>query len=283
MIIRELCAAVDKILEGMEDAYFDRLCIMEDIAGVSHEKAMHCYYSEGNVDEAKVREVIAAAEKRASGYPLQYILGEWEFYGFRFKVGQGVLIPRADTETIIDTIKDKLKVEKPNIVDLCSGSGCIAITLSETLKNATVTAVEKSEDALYYLKDNVARYGDKVRVIKGDIFDELMLSNVGENIDCIVSNPPYLTKEDMTKLQEEVKHEPQMALFGGDDGLDFYRVIVEKWSRLLKIGGLIVFELDPMQEKDVKEMLAQIGFIDLFSVNDATGSVRVVGGYKMEV
>lgn len=284
MTIQEMNNRLDSILKEVPDKDFDKMCLMEDLCGVTRE--ISAVHPEKELTEALANAAVKGARRRAAGYPLQYILGKWEFYGRTFKVGEGVLIPRPDTETLIDEILTRLeKNTSHGIIDLCSGSGCIAVTLAKELTGSAVYAVELSSEAFPYLVENVRANGAEVKLLKGDVMNGALLENFrtseGEylDIDCIVSNPPYLTDKEMEELQKEVTFEPEMALYGGNDGLKFYRVIACLWKDLLKKDGLMIFETGTEQAEDVKKILSDSGFSDIFTANDATGGVRVVGGY----
>ena len=175
--------------------------------------------SNKKVDLKAVKRII---NRRKKGEPIQYILGKWWFYESEFYVGKGVLIPRQDTETLCDTALDVMGAkENLAVIDLCSGSGAIAISIAAKRKTANVVAVEKYKKAFKYLKKNIEHNKAlNVTPIKADV-----LKKPFGVYDIIVSNPPYITKTDMTSLSKEVKHEPETALFGGNDGLDFYRAI----------------------------------------------------------
>lgn len=225
-------------------------------------------------EQRDIEQLEYALEKRAGGYPLQYIIGEWEFYGYRFKVGEGVLIPRADTETLIEAV-NSLRLKSPVITDLCSGSGCIAVTLEKEISGSEVYAIEYSDKAFSYLKKNIEINNSKVHAVLGDIFDEKVILEMPLS-DIIVSNPPYLTEKDMNNLQKEVGFEPEMALRGGSDGLDFYKKIVSLWKKKLKNNGYIVFEIGINQEEAVSKIFKENGFSDIKYVKDLSGIIRVV-------
>lgn len=222
--------------------------------------------------------LIEMTKKRSKGYPLQYILGEWEFYGLPFIVGEGVLIPRSDTETLVNCVVEYAKKrENKNlkIVDLCSGSGCIAITLKNLLPECDIYAIEKSDKALYYLHKNVELNNKLINVLKDDVLNpKTDLSD----FDVIVSNPPYLTKEDMDNLQLEVSYEPDMALYGEDDGLYFYRVIPKIWTNRLNKNGLLAFEIGQNQHDDVGKILLENGYNSICKKRDLCDIIRVVSG-----
>lgn len=216
-------------------------------------------------------------QKRVSGYPLQYLLGEWEFYGRKFYVGEGVLIPRADTETICAEVIRQIGNRPAAVLDLCSGSGCIAITIAKECPNCKVYAIEKSEQAFSYLSKNIAYHGGSVEVFLGDALEPTAFEGFPP-FDVIVSNPPYLTQTDMSELQVEVGFEPRLALEGGEDGLFFYRSLTALWKNRLKDGGRLYYELGEGQEKAVSDILIQNGFQAICETRDLCGIIRVISG-----
>ena len=219
-------------------------------------------------------------ERRISGEPLQYLIGEWEFYGLTLKVGEGVLIPRQDTETLVDTVLKKAPKDRPlTVIDLCSGSGCIALALEKNLDCEQVIGVELSDEALEYMKQNIRLNSSKVKAVKGDVTLR-ETAGILPLADVITANPPYLTSEDMKVLQREVTFEPQSALFGGEDGLDFYRHILINFKDRLRQGGLIAFEIGIGQEDEVMTMLVRHGFENVRANNDACGIFRCITGFK---
>ncbi len=233
-------------------------------------------------DEQVEKRFEKLAARRMNGEPLQYILGEWEFYGLPFKVGEGVLIPRQDTETVVDVAIRKLSDKHGIIVtDLCSGSGCIGIALEKNLYCEKVVCVEKSDKAVEYLRQNVRLNGSEAEVLHGDIFREDVINAVPMS-DLIVCNPPYITAEDMETLQREVTFEPESALFGGEDGLDYYRDITRIYKDKLKNGGLLMFEIGIGQEDEVMRILIQHGFTNVRTRADLLGVNRCVFGEKAD-
>ena len=222
----------------------------------------------------------ALCERRISGEPLQYLVGEWEFYGLPFIVGEGVLIPRQDTETIVDIVLGKAPKDKPlTVIDLCSGSGCIPIALDKHLDCEQIIGVELSDKALEYMKQNIKLNKSSVKAVKGDV----TLRETAQQLpiaDIITANPPYLTGEDMKALQREVAFEPETALFGGEDGLDFYRHILINFKDRLKQGGLIAFEIGIGMEDEVMTMLVRHGFENVRAHRDACGVFRCITGFK---
>ncbi len=219
--------------------------------------------------------VDAVIEKRKEGIPLQYIIGRWWFFGLEFLVGKGVLIPRQDTEILVETALSLAEGRgEVKIADLCSGSGCIAVSLAKNLPEAQVTAVEKYDDALGFLKRNIVLNEAKnVTAVQADVCD----SPFGE-YDIIVSNPPYIPVADREILSKEVLTEPEEALFGGEDGLYFYRVITKNWKTALKNGGRLAFEVGIKEAALVAEILKQEGFTGIGFAKDLLGIERVVFG-----
>jgi release factor glutamine methyltransferase len=234
--------------------------------------------------EETIRGVAEKLKRLLEGEPLAYVLGEWEFYGLPMKVGEGVLIPRPDTETIIDTILEKYSERTknaPQIADLCSGSGCIAITLKKYIPDSSVTAIEYSDDAIKYLRENAQLNGADIKIVKGDVLDE-RTARCFEKLDILVSNPPYLTGEEMDTLQTEVSFEPELALRGGDDGLDYYRKITPLWRNSIKSGGIILYEIGMGQENDVTAILQENGFENILYSRDTAGIIRIVSAEKKQ-
>jgi len=265
-------------LAGKESAEFDTLCIFQDMLGDKNPlfSPLRAVPAE---DAAKIR---ALAARRAKGQPLQYLLGEWEFYGLPFKVGEGVLIPRPDTETLIDHVLDicrEKNLTAPVIVDLCSGSGCIAITLQKQLPGAEVYAVELSQAALVYLKQNKELNSSPISIIEGDVL-RAETAKALPKADIIVSNPPYLTTQDMAELEKEVTCEPASALFGGSDGLGFYRAISALWRSNIRTGGFIAYEFGMGQHDQVKMILQRAGYGNFSFRQDGGGIIRTIAADK---
>lgn len=214
-------------------------------------------------------------EKLSKDIPLQYITNTQEFYGMKFKVNENVLIPRYDTEILIEeTLKRAENQDK--ILDMCTGSGIIAITLAKNVKNANVFASDLSLEALKVAKENNELHNANVKFINSNLFE-----NIEEkNFDIIVSNPPYITEKEMQELENQVKKEPEMALYGGVDGLDFYRKITEKAKEYLKKEGLLIFEIGYKQKEDVSNILTENKFKNIKCVKDLQGLDRVIIGEK---
>ncbi len=219
--------------------------------------------------------LISMAQKRAGHLPLQYILGKWSFMGFEFKVGEGVLIPRDDTEVLVGLCLDYLKAsDGKTALDLCAGSGAISVVLDK-LANADVTAVELSDKAYNFLLENIK--GTNIKPHKGDIF-ECYRDFEAKSFDLIASNPPYIKTDEIEALQTEVGYEPKTALDGGADGLDFYRAIARRWTPLLKSGGAMAFELGEGQAEYVGGLMADHGYINIKTAKDLGGTDRAIIG-----
>ena len=228
--------------------------------------------SDAEIEKRDIEEIVL---KRQRGTPLQYILGKWWFYKSEFLVGEGVLIPRQDTETLVEAATELLRdIKSPKVCDLCSGSGCIAISIAADRPDAEVTAVEKYSEAYSYLQKNIVH--NKANNVKAVQYD-VLCKPLGE-YDLIVSNPPYIKDADKKELSKEVLNEPHTALFGGDDGLYFYREITKSWKSALKEGGILAFEVGINEDEAVAEILRQNGFVNIGAKNDLIGIPRVIFG-----
>lgn len=262
---------------GIEDADFEAYCLLECATGKSRQWLLLNKEHRLTADEQSSLKKLA--NRRISGEPLQYLLGKWEFFGLEFEVGKGVLIPRSDTEILCELAISKLDNKCRVVADLCSGTGCVGITVEAKCPNARVICVELSDKALPYLKRNIAKHGSMARLIEGDALDPKTAAAVGK-LDMLLCNPPYLTKKDMDKLRTEVRHEPEMALYGQEDGLGFYREITRLWAPVLVRGGWLAYEIGIGQETDVKRILLENGFTSVGAEKDYNGIYRVIYGTK---
>lgn len=213
------------------------------------------------------------------GEPFPYVLGQWEFYGLPLKVTSDVLIPRDDTCAVAElAIRNALFLDQdPRILDLCCGSGCIGLAIASRVKDARVTLADLSQKALAVAKENVAlnKLSGRVRCVSADAMEPPQ-PFLGK-FDMIVSNPPYITGADMETLDSSVKdHEPHMALYGGEDGLDFYRAISKHAPLALKPGGLLCFEFGDDQGDDVCRILEENGYTILERTRDYQDRERAV-------
>ncbi len=281
MTLNEVYLIGKKILSeaGCDAPAFDAMRIFEMCFGLSRQDVI--LTRNAFADETKAAKFFELIRQRASGRPLQYILGRWNFMGNEFKVGEGVLVPRDDTEVVVNAALDCIKdVNSPRILDLCAGPGTIAITLAKQRREATVVAAELSDVALCYLKENIALNGVK-NVIPVQ-FDVLLDADPFEydDFEIIVSNPPYIPTSDLKGLQLEVQNEPQMALDGGIDGLIFYRAIAQSWTKCLKKGGHLCVEVGQGQANDVKAIFEEAGLADIAIKRDLNNIERVVQAKK---
>ena len=212
-------------------------------------------------------------EIRAKHIPLQHITGEQEFMGYSFKVNEHVLIPRQDTEVLVEQVA-KLADGK-RVLDVCTGSGCIILSLDKLCNLTKAVGVDLSTEALKVARENGNRLAGSVEWIESDLF-----TNVTGTFDIIVSNPPYIETKVIDGLMEEVRcHEPMMALDGGEDGLYFYRKIVEESGKYLSDNGYLCFEIGYNQGEEVKTLMENAGFRDCQVIKDLAGLNRVVMGH----
>ena len=260
---------------GVKDFGFEARVIIKHITGFDNKKVILNYNAV--LSDKQEKQLEAIISRRISGYPLQYIIGKWGFYGLEFNVGKGVLIPRADTETLVETGLQLIKeVKEPSVLDLCAGSGAVGISIAVNRRDSNVLLLEKYETAYLYLKENIAlNNADNSEALKGDV---LKGDCSDRKFDLIVSNPPYIKSAEIKYLEKEVKCEPLSALDGGSDGLNFYRAIINNYKIALKSGGKICFEVGINQSESVKEMLHLSGFEDVETAKDYSGIDRVVFG-----
>lgn len=267
-----VAAAARLAAAGCEDAAFDARCLLEDLGGLPRGHAA----DDTPLTDAQTAALDAALARRADGHPLQYILGEWEFLTLTLKVGEGVLIPRPDTELLCEVAAERLRGRSaPRVLDLCAGSGCVGLGVASLCPAAQVTEVELSDAALPYLRENVLRYPDyAVTVRQADVLVDFAAFD--GPYDAILSNPPYIPTADLSALQREVQHEPKMALDGAEDGLLFYRTIAEHWCEKLAPDGFVAVEVGIGQAEDVAALFAAQGLENTAIYTDLAGVPRVV-------
>ena len=228
-------------------------------------------------EERNLEEIITRLQ---NGEPVQYVLGEADFAGRTFHVEPGVLIPRPETAELCQWIEEEVSSlkadERKQILDICTGSGCIAITLGLNIPNSEVTGWDISEDALRIAQGNVEML--KAGNVRIEYQDALMLPKAAEAADIIVSNPPYICEKEKADMEKNVlEHEPSIALFVPDEEpLKFYRAIAEYASSALKSEGALYFEINPIYEKETREMLEELGFKDIETKEDAFGKKRMM-------
>ena len=264
-VYQNLCARL--MMAGVPDARFDAVQLYKFVTGRDPR------LDDGPTPDETSR-LRVLGERRAAREPLQYLLGEWDFMDFTLKVGRGVLCPRADSEVVCETAIELLKnAEAPVVYDLCAGTGCLGIGIARHVPGAAVTCVEKSADAWPYLTANVA--GTGVQAVQDDVLTYYNRLPAGE-ADLIISNPPYLTAEEMAHLMPETAKEPAMALAGGRDGLDFYRTLTAYYRDALRPGGWLVLEIGYAQAADVLALGAANGWVNGSCRKDYGGNDRAV-------
>ena len=264
-VFQTLCARLKAA--GVPDARFDAAQLYRFVTG-----------RDPRLDDGPTPAEAARLEKlaarRSAREPLQYLLGEWDFLDFTLKVGSGVLCPRADTEVVCESAIALLQgVQAPVVLDLCAGTGCLGLGIARSCPGARVTCVEKSEAAWPYLTANTT--GTGVRAVQADVF-RWYQTLPPDSVDLIVSNPPYLTAAEMQALMPETAHEPAMALDGGADGLDFYRLLCSRYGTVLRPGGWLVLEIGCAQAQEVLALGAAYGWQKGSCRKDYGGNDRVI-------
>lgn len=262
---------------GIEEASLDAWYLLERASGISRSR-YYLVQKDPFPEEAaeKFQKLLAERERRV---PLQQILGDTEFMGLTFLVNEHVLTPRQDTELLVELALKNLqcRTSPARVLDMCTGSGCIAVSLACLGKPASVTAVDLSEEALQVAKQNAEKNQAAVHFIKSDLFQEL----VGETYDVIISNPPYIPSNVIPRLMPEVRdHEPHMALDGGADGLDFYRILAQVGRPYLAEGGSVFYEIGYDQGESVSRILEVCGYHEIAVHKDLNGLDRVVSAEK---
>ncbi len=280
MTVQALFQDAKRKLEAVtEDPAFEALCLTEKFFGMGRTAML--LYGNSEVQPDAEEAFCAAVEKRVQGEPLQYILGEWDFMALTLLCGEGVLIPREDTAVLVEAAVERLQgVTAPKGMDLCSGTGAVALMMAEII-GAEVEAVELFDGAFGYLEKNIARYPAlSVRAVRGDVLSETFAASAADELDFIVSNPPYIETEELPTLQEEVQKEPMTALDGGTDGLVFYRAICDLWVKKLREGGVLAVEIGETQGEAVAEMFRAAGLRDVRIHKDLGELDRAVSGIK---
>ncbi len=261
---------------GIESYAFDSRHIFEYVTGVKRTDIIGDFNLA--IPRDKARLYLELCKKRAKGYPLQYIVGSWEFMGLEFEVNENVLIPRADTETLVNYVLMWHKDCK--LLDMCTGSGCIGISIKHYMDTADVTLADISKNALDTAKRNAESNGTNVKFVEADLTKGFALYFEKESFDVIVANPPYIKTADMDTLEKEVKHEPHLALCGGDDGLDYYRSLITDWKQALRDGGVMALETGYDTWQGVIKLFEQNGYKDINKIVDYSGVARVITAIK---
>ncbi len=255
----------------LEEAQLDARLLLEEICGTDHNTLL-CH-GDREVSEKEEEQYRKAIEQRAQHVPLQHILGYQDFMGLRFHVNEHVLIPRQDTEILVEEAMRYLH-DGMRILDLCTGSGCILLSLLHYSNDCEGVGVDISQEALQVAAQNAELLGIKADFLNSDLYEK-----VTGKFDLLVSNPPYIERAVIPTLMEEVReHDPYIALDGGEDGLDFYRRIIGGAQDYLKRGGQILMEIGSGQAQAVSELLREAGFKEIDVCRDFAGLDRVVSG-----
>ena len=228
--------------------------------------------------EAKVEDLM---NRRLAGEPVAYLIGEWEFYGLPLDISRGVLIPRADTEVLAEQaiLAARAAGEGARVLDLCAGSGCVGLAVAANAPNCRAVLADVSEEALKICRQNIRRNDLNARVTCVQADARQAPPAMLWDFDVIACNPPYIPTGDIDGLDPSVRdYEPRLALDGGDDGLDFYRDIAEKWRTALRLGGVLLFEVGIGQASGVEQILSRCGYEDIETFQDTGGIWRVVKG-----
>lgn len=274
MTYREAFVHGEKILQSVHivDAKNDAWLLMTMACHI--DRTYYFVHMDEEIVAEHLEEYMSLLKKRAEHVPLQYLTGEQEFMGLSFLVNENVLIPRQDTETLVE---HALKVAAPgmHILDMCTGSGCILISILKNAQGTSGLGVDISRQALNVAKENAKRNGVTADFERSDLFD-----NVTEQFDMIVSNPPYIRTDEIPKLMPEVmSYEPMIALDGMEDGLHFYRKIVAGSKEYLKENGWLLFEIGYDQGEAVSAMMRNFGFVEVAVIKDLCDNDRVVMGH----
>ena len=275
-IKRALQLANEEFIDsGIENYFFE----VRELLGAVLEKSKEWIMinMEYDIPEEKYDKFLELKKARIQGAPFQYILGEQYFMGFKFLVNEDVLIPRSDTEILVYKIIDMFKnTEKIKILDVCTGSGCIAISLAKLLKDSDVSALDISKDALNVAKRNAESNSADIKFYESDLFNNIL----DDEFDIIVSNPPYIASDKINALASDVLREPRLALDGGADGLRFYREISRNGRNYLKENGVIAFEIGYDQAELVENILKELRYKDIEVIKDYSGNDRVLVARK---
>lgn len=264
---------------GVEQAQLEArelLCFAADKTREQFLRDLQLYASDFVCD--RFRELLS---RRLAGEPVAYIIGEWEFYGLTLDICRDVLIPRADTETLVERALEYLsgRTDHVRILDLCAGSGCIGLALAHHYPNSTVVLADWSEDALRVSRQNIRRCGMSGQVSTARVNAMEVPPPLLSEFDLIVCNPPYIPTGDLAGLDVSVKqYEPHMALDGGADGLDFYRAIAQKWKIAINDGGKLIFEIGYDQAPQVEHVMTANGYEEIQTTKDPGDHWRVVEG-----
>lgn len=272
VLVKNIVAQAEEKLDaaGITESRIDSWLLAESILGVCRQDLF--LEPDKSVSKEQAQKYLDAVSVRAEHIPLQYITGHQQFMDFEFIVNEDVLIPRPETELLVEQVVSYIKDDEIKVLDMCTGSGCIAVSVDRMCVNADVTAADISEKALKVAGENNMRNKGGVTFVQSDMFE-----NIHGTYDIIVSNPPYIPTSDIEALMEEVReHEPHLALDGSADGLKFYREICRNADNYLNKNGKVFLEIGYDQGGTVPELLRENGFTDIQVLKDLSGNDRMV-------
>jgi release factor glutamine methyltransferase len=267
--LRELAASFDAA--GIESAAKEAELLITEIIQTERTRL---YTADPEITAEKFCIIDSLARRRIAGEPIQYIIGHVEFYGLTIRVGPGVLIPRPETELLVEEAIRILKpLPEPSVLDLCTGTGCIAIAIAKNIPGSTVLGTDRSARAIDYARRNAGENNTaNVSFLIGDLFQPVQ----GKSFHCIISNPPYIKKKVIPLLQKEVReYEPHEALDGGEDGLEFYRRIFSEGPSLLLENGSMLMEIGHDQADEIASLAQEAGLREIRLIKDYAGIRRI--------
>ena len=281
MKIKDILIKANSILKenNIDDANLKARILLSDLLGKNKEYLM--IHDDDEIEDGLNNIFFEKIERLKNHEPLQYVINKQEFMGFEFYIDKNVLIPQPDTENLVEEIILLTELLRKNektelrILDMCTGSGAIAISISKLIRNCLVYASDISKEALKIAEENSSRNQANVLFFESDLFGKI---SELYKFDIIVSNPPYIESNIINTLSEEVQNEPIIALDGGEDGLDFYRKIVKESKKYLNSNGYLAFEIGYNQRAEVEKILEENGYKNIYSRKDLAGNDRIVVG-----
>lgn len=264
----------------IENPQLEAMIIISEVLKVPKHKV----FTNPDLEVKNEEKVLKAVKKRAEKMPIAYIINKKEFFGLEFYIEEGVLIPRPETEILVEKVLEEIKIKKNPIgLEVGVGSGCISVSLLYNKKDLKIVGIDISKKALEITKINAEKFGvsDKLILKNFDILKDDLKKLGIDNLDFVVSNPPYISEEEYIRLEDEVKKEPKEALISGKVGTEFYEKIVERFKDFLKEDGFFAFEIGVGQSQKVKEILEKNGFKNIKIYKDLASIDRVVIGFKI--
>lgn len=277
MTNREAYRKAKSVLEkaGKDSPAFDTACLCKKFLGLSREQLL--ISGEAAADPDGVKALLSAAQSRAAGRPLQYLLGEWEFLDLKLKVGEGVLCPREETEELVRVAAERIP-QNGHVLDLCAGTGAVGLGLASLRSDLKIICGEKFPQTFSYLLQNTKAYQNyQVEACQMDLFSREDAERVG-SLNGLLCNPPYVRSEEIADLQPEVQQEPRTALDGGEDGLLFYRALCKLWVPQVAPNGVVAVEIGEQEGQAVLDLFHESGLESLQLLRDFNELPRVVFG-----